>query len=83
MNNKVDQHWSKSSVYLLALRNKNISFGLTTLNKYCKLLGYKKTIYLHPKKVYGSLNNFRPNEICCADVTILKTADDKNIIFIF
>ena len=70
-------HWSKSSVYLLALRNKEISFGLTTWYKYSKLLGYSTTRHLHPKKLYGSLMSCRPNEIWCADVTILKTLDDK------
>lgn len=70
-------HWSKSSVYLLALRSKEISFGLITWYKYSKLLGYSTTRYLHPKKSYGSLISSRPNEIWCADVTILKTANDK------
>lgn len=71
------EHWSKSSVYLLALRNKKIYFGLSTWYKYSKLLGYTARRHLHPKKLYGSLKSFRPNEIWCADVTILKTADDK------
>jgi putative transposase len=70
-------HWSKSSVYLLALRSKEISFGLTTWYKYSKLLGYSTTRHLHPKKMYSSLMSYRPNEIWCADVTILKTADGK------
>lgn len=70
-------HWSKSSVYLLALRNKDISFGLTTWYKYSKLLGYAAIRHLYPKKVYGSLKSSRPNEIWCADVTILKTVDNK------
>lgn len=77
MENEDYLHWSKSSVYLLALRNKEISFGLTTWYKYSKLLGYSTTRHLHPKKRYGSLMSYRPNEIWCADVTILKTADDK------
>jgi putative transposase len=77
MENKDYLHWSKSSVYLLALRNKEISFGLTTWYKYSKLLGYSTTRHLHPKKLYGSLMSYRSNEIWCADVTILKTLDDK------
>jgi putative transposase len=71
------QYWSKSSVYLLALRNKDLSFGLSTWYKYSKLLGYTLTRHLHPKKLYGSLKSYKPNEIWCADVTILKTADEK------
>jgi hypothetical protein len=76
MENEDYLHWSKSSVYLLALRSKEISFGLTTWYKYSKLLGYS-TRHLHPKKRYGSLMSYGPNEIWCADVTILKTLDDK------
>lgn len=70
-------HWSKSSIYLLALRNKEISFGLATWYKYSKLLGYNTSRHLQPKIKYSSLTSYRPNEIWCADVTILKTSDDK------
>ncbi|HEX9150653.1 MAG TPA: DDE-type integrase/transposase/recombinase [Flavobacterium sp.] len=77
MENEDYLYWSKSSVYLLALRNKEISFGLTTWYKYSKLLGYSTTRHLHTKKLYGSLMSYRPNEIWCADVTILKTLDNK------
>lgn len=77
MENKAYSHWSKSSVYLLALGNKEISFCLTTFYKYSKLLGYDKSRHLQPKIKYSSLTSYKPNEIWCADVTILKTADDK------
>jgi hypothetical protein len=77
MENEDYLHWSKSSVYLLALRNKEISFGLTTWYKYSKLLGYNTSRHLQSKKIYSSLTSYRPNEIWCADVTILKTLDDK------
>jgi len=77
MENKAYLHWSKSSVYLLALRNKEITFCLTTFYKYSKLLGYGKSRHLQPKIKYSSLKSFKPNEIWCADVTILKTADNK------
>jgi putative transposase len=77
MENKTYSHWSKSSVYLLALRNKEISFCLTTFYKYSKLLGYGKPRHLQPKIKYSSLTSYRPNEIWCADVTILKTEDGK------
>jgi putative transposase len=40
-------------------------------------LGYSKNRHLFPLKKYTSLTSFRPNEIWCADVTILKTSDDK------
>lgn len=77
MENKAYSHWSKSSVYLLALRNKEFSFCLTTFYKYAKLLGYGKSRYLQPKIIYSSLTSHKPNEIWCADVTILKTTDNK------
>jgi putative transposase len=77
MENAAYLHWSKSSVYLLALRNKEISFCLTTFYKYSKLLGYDKSRHFQPKIKYSSLTSYKPNEIWCADVTILKTTDDK------
>lgn len=77
MENAAYLHWSKSSVYLLALRNKEISFCLTTFYKYSKLLGYDKSRHLQPKIKYSSLTSYKPNEIWCADVTILKTTDGK------
>jgi putative transposase len=77
MENDDHTYWSKSSIYLLALRNADISICLTTWYKYTKLLGYTASRHLQLKKIYSSLTSFRPNEIWCADVTILKTADDK------
>ncbi len=75
LENKNYQFWSKSSVYLLALRNKDVSICLTTFYKYSKLLGFKSNRHLQIRTKYSSLKSFRPNEIWCADVTILKTAD--------
>jgi putative transposase len=77
MENEDYKYWSKSSVYLLALRNKDLSIGLTSWYKYSKLLGYNSTRHLHPKIKYSSLTSYNPNEIWCADVTILKTQDGK------
>lgn len=77
MENAAYLHWSKSSVYLLALRNKEISFCQTTFYKHSKLLGYGKSRHLQSKIKYSSLTSYKPNEIWCADVTILKTADGK------
>jgi putative transposase len=77
MENQAYRYWSKASVYLLALRNKNTAICLTTWYKYSKLLGYSKNRHLFPLKKHASLTSFRPNEIWCADVTILKTADNK------
>jgi len=66
--------WSKSSVYLKAIRGQAISCGISTWYKYCKLLGFKNR-HLRPKKTYKSLKTSKPNEIWCADVTIFKTVD--------
>lgn len=74
MENENYRYWSKSSVYLVALRNKSISCGLSTWYKYCKLLGYGKR-HLQAKKIYDSLVTHKPNELWCADVTIFKTSD--------
>ena len=69
------KYWSKASVYLLALRNKDVSFCLATFYKYSKLLGFKSNRHLHPKLKYDSLKSYRPNQIWSADVTIYKTPD--------
>jgi putative transposase len=69
------KHWSKSSVYLLALREQKVSFCLATFYKYSKLLGFKSGRHLQPKTKYNALKSSRSNEIWCADVTILKTLD--------
>lgn len=74
MNNEKYRYWSKSSVYLKAIREEAISCGLSTWYKYCKLLGYDNR-HLRPKKIYKSLKTSKPNEIWCADVTIFKTSD--------
>lgn len=77
MENKTYKYWSKSSVYLLAIRNKDISFCLATFYKYSKLLGYKSLRHLQQKSKYSSLKSFKPNEIWSADVTIVKTTDNQ------
>jgi putative transposase len=71
------KYWSKSSVYLLALRNKDISFCLATFYKYATLLGYKSNRHLQPKIKYDPLTSTKSNEVWCADVTIVKTQDGK------
>jgi putative transposase len=75
LENKNYQFWSKSSVYLLALRNKDISVCMTTFYKYSKLLGFTGNRHLQNRVKYSSLKSYYPNEIWCADVTILKTLD--------
>jgi putative transposase len=71
------KYWSKSSIYFLGIRNREISVCLTTFYKYSKLLGYHKLRHIQPKIRYTGLKSYKPNEIWCADVTILKTLDGK------
>lgn len=71
------KYWSKSSLYFLGVRNKDISVCLTTFYKYSKLLGYNNVRHIQPKIKYTALKSHRPNEIWCADVTIFKTLDGK------
>lgn len=40
-------------------------------------MGYTKSRHLQPKIKYSSLTSLRPNAIWCADVTLLKIADNK------
>ncbi len=74
MIDKKYKYWSKSSIYLKAVRDKAISCGNSTWYKYCKLLGFSNR-HLQVKRKYKSLISSKPNEIWCADVTIFKTAD--------
>lgn len=71
------RYWSKSFVYFLGVRNKDISVCLTTFYKYSKLLGYQKSRHIQPKIKYTALKSHKPNQVWCADVTILKTLDGK------
>jgi putative transposase len=71
------KYWSKASVYLLALREQKISFCLATFYKYSQLLGFASRRHLQPKIKYNALKSDAPNQIWCADVTILKTIDHQ------
>lgn len=75
MEHETYRFWSKSSVYLKAIRDKSLSCGLSTFYKYCRLLGFSN-FKPHRKLDYSnSLKTTKPNEVWCADVTIFKTAD--------
>lgn len=68
--------WSKSSIYLKALRDKRLQCSLTTFYKYCNLLGYKPRKKLTKKSdFYHPVITNRPHQLWCADVTIYKTAN--------
>ncbi|WP_298900943.1 DDE-type integrase/transposase/recombinase [uncultured Psychroserpens sp.] len=75
MENEVYKHWSKSSIYLKALRDENLKCAMTTFYKYCRLLGFKNRPRKRKSDGYNPIKTSKPNELWCADVTIFKTAD--------
>ena len=75
MNHQTYKYWSKASIYLKAVRDKEIHFSMTTFYKYCQLLGFGKQTFKQKKDFYKPLRTSKPNELWCADVTIFKTID--------
>lgn len=67
--------WSKSSIYLKAIRDGNLQCALTTFYKYCQLLGFKNTLRRRKGDNYNPVKTNKPNKLWCADVTIFKTND--------
>ncbi|MFD0797315.1 transposase [Maribacter chungangensis] len=67
--------WSKSSIYLKALRDKKLTCGISTFYKYCRLLGFKNRPRRRKSDSYRPVKTSKPNELWCADVTIFKTSD--------
>lgn len=68
------KYWSKSSVYIQAVRDKAVSCSLATWYKYSRLLGFGKRVFTKPKNK-KALVTLAPNEMWCADITVFKTAD--------
>lgn len=69
--------WSKSSVYLKAVRDGELQCGITTFYKYCRLLGFKNKCHKRKSDYYQPLITSKPNQVWCADVTIFKTFYSK------
>lgn len=69
--------WSKSSVYLKAIRDSELQCGITTFYKYCRLLGFKNRPRKRKPDDYQPLRTLKPNQVWCADVTIFKTSDKR------
>ena len=67
--------WSKSSIYLLALREGSLKCCPSTFYKYCRLLGYNSRLKKKRSPDYKPVRTTRPNELWCADVTIFRTMD--------
>ena len=77
MNDDNYKHWSKSSVYLKALRDEKLRCGISTFYKYCRLLGFNNRPRRKKSDDYNPVKTNEPNELWCADVTIFKTADNS------
>ena len=75
MTNGNYKYWSKSSIYLKAIRDENLKCALTTFYKYCRLLGFKNRPRKRKSDAYNPVRTSKPNELWCADVTVFKTAD--------
>lgn len=75
MTNELFNQWSKSSVYLKAIRDGNLNCSITTFYKYCSLLGFQNKPKRKKSNHYQPLVSSKPNEIWCMDVTIYKTKD--------
>ena len=76
MENNTYQFWSKSSVYLKAIRENTLACSLNTFYKYCRLLGFSNPILKRKSQSYNPLKTSHPNQVWCADVTIFKTNDN-------
>lgn len=75
MNHDTYRFWSKSSIYLKAIRDNNLYCGLSTFYKYCNILSFTGTNIMKKPNNYNPLKTTKPNEVWCADVTIFKTHD--------
>jgi len=75
MENEMYKFWSKSSVYLKAVRDKNLHCCLSTFYNYCNMLGFENLPKRKKSEDYKPIKTTRPNELWCADVTIFRTAD--------
>jgi len=75
--------WSKSSIYLKALRDGSLSCCLATFYNYCRLLGFKNLPRKKKSDDYNPIKTNQPNELWCADVTIFKTADCEKLYIHF
>jgi putative transposase len=75
MTEELCKYWSKSSIYLKAVRDGNLLCGISTFYKYCSLLGFKNKSRRKKSDDYDPVVTSKPNELWCVDVTIFKTAD--------
>lgn len=75
LSHKQYKHWSKSSIYLKAIRDSKLFCSLSTFYKYARLLGYHNNLSKNKSSFYSPVVTTKPNELWCADVTIFKTTN--------
>lgn len=75
MKNDSYRFWSKSSIYLKAIRDGSLRCCISTFYKYCNLLGFENRKLKKKADNYHPVRTTFPNELWCADVTIFKTGD--------
>lgn len=76
MTNDLYCHWSKASIYLIAIKDEKLKRCLSTFYKYCRLLGFKNKPRKRKSDTYNPVKTSKSNELWCADVTVFKTADN-------
>ncbi|MBL4624067.1 MAG: DDE-type integrase/transposase/recombinase [Flavobacteriales bacterium] len=78
LTNKKTLHWSIRSIHLQGIRNGTLSISENTMYKVNKLLSIRKTKNRAKKKRYKKgIRAALPNRIWHADITTLKTLDNK------
>lgn len=70
------KHLSKSSIYLIALRDEKLQCCVSTFYKYCRLLGFENNPRRKKYDSYAPVRTSRPNKLWRVDVTIFKTMDN-------
>ena len=77
--NKKTLHWSIRSVHLNGIRNGSISVSENTMYKVNKVLGIRKSreVVKKKKRHKQGIRATAPNQIWHADITTLKTLDNK------
>lgn len=60
MNHDTYRFWSKSSIYLKAIRDNNLYCGLSTFYKYCNILSFTGTNIMKKHNNYNRLKRQKP-----------------------
>lgn len=75
-----NRHWPLISIYYHGVRNKLISFSLTTFYKYITILGYSHfSKKINKKRHPIGLRAYKPNQYGHADITVFKTLNNTKV----